>query len=65
MVAFYHIICSDDVPASRGLGSRARRQICSIFKNPIAAVDGLAHRSIILEFYGESFRAKAAKDSHP
>jgi len=36
-----------------------------IFKNPMtamAAVDRLVHRSIILEFSGESLRAKAAKD---
>jgi DNA replication protein DnaC len=36
-----------------------------IFKNPMtamAAVDRLVHRGIILEFSGESFRAKAAKD---
>jgi DNA replication protein DnaC len=35
-----------------------------IFKNPMTAqavVDRLVHRAIVLEFTGESFRAKAAK----
>ena len=35
-----------------------------IFKNPMTAqavVDRLVHRAIVIEFTGESFRAKAAK----
>jgi DNA replication protein DnaC len=38
-----------------------------IFKNPMTAqavVDRLVHRAIVLEFTGESFRAKAAKQRH-